>query len=67
MRHGFNDPDMEPNGNVLTATQGPSISQHLRETKEVLQCVVFNPECVRSVNIGRIGGLIFEFAGSQRP
>ena len=57
---------MEPNGNLI-ASQGSSIPQHLRETKEILQDVVFNPKCVRSVNIGRIGGLTFEFVGSQRP
>ena len=37
---------MEPN---LTANQ---ISQHLRETKKILQDVVFDPKYVWSVNVG---------------
>ena len=44
---------------MSTPTPGwsSSVSQHLRETKEILQRVVFNPKYVRSVKIRRVGGL----------
>ena len=48
----------------LTASQ---IFQHLYETNKILQDVVFDPKYVWSLKIRRVGGLIFEFAGSWRP
>ena len=49
-----------------TAGQCSSISQHLRETKKVLQGVVFNAKYVWSVKI-RCVRLTLKFTASRRP
>ena len=49
-----------------TASWGSSISHHLRATKGILQCIIFDAKYVWSGESCHIGGLKFEFTGSRR-
>jgi len=51
----------------LTASQGSSISQHLRATKGVVQDVIFDAKYIWSIKICRVGGLSskFEFVSAK--
>ena len=48
-----------------TTSQGSSISQHLRATRNVLQCAVFGAKYVWSHLFRPVGGLKIELTGPQ--